>query len=244
MANEKINTTQDIITPPVGDHEKEEDLLAALESIPEEDIMRMWAKMDEEERIKNEEERRQEEERREESEVEKLKWDTDAILNDLEENHVTIEHDVEMMWHEWKKVHIELPAVWDFEWFKFDCFVSYDYVTKEDFEAEPELEKKSYSMSDISKLLHAMNKYMAELKWKNDWDMDYEKELIYGKTDNDNCNAWDCLRTIAWLYSWYWLSDKIGKKYRRKWFCHYDSCVFCRNGGYSDSANLFLRLSD
>ena len=56
MVNEKIDTTQNIITPPVWDHEKEEDLLAALESIPEEDIMRMWAKMDDTERKREEEE--------------------------------------------------------------------------------------------------------------------------------------------------------------------------------------------
>ena len=50
MANEKIETTQNIITPPVGDSEKEKDLLAALESIPEDNIMRIWSKMDESER--------------------------------------------------------------------------------------------------------------------------------------------------------------------------------------------------
>ena len=53
MANEKIDTTQNIIKPPLGDSEKEKDLLAALESIPENNIMKIWAKMDEADRKKS-----------------------------------------------------------------------------------------------------------------------------------------------------------------------------------------------
>ena len=69
MANEKIDTAQNIIKPPVGDREREEDLLATLEAIPEENIMKMWAKMDEAER----------------KEEEKKKWEIPQELKDFRE---------------------------------------------------------------------------------------------------------------------------------------------------------------
>ena len=238
MANEKINTTQNIITAPLGDSEKEKDLLAALESIPEEDIMKMWAKMDEAER------------KREEAEIEKLKWDTDAILNDLKENYVMIEEDAEMMWYKWKKVHIDLPAIWNFEWFKFDYFVSensYSWlVGKKDFWQKPRLKKKLYSIKEISKLLHAMNKYMIELKWINDGDMDYENKLKYWEAGVEKCNAWDCLKTITWLDDHYWLVDKYVQRLTSphiRLACRDDTFCFDRYGGDVVS-RLLLKLSD
>ena len=56
MANEKIDTTQNIITPPTGDREKEKRLLEALKAIPDEEIIRLWEEFDEEERIREKEE--------------------------------------------------------------------------------------------------------------------------------------------------------------------------------------------
>jgi len=176
-----------------------------------------------------------------------LKWNTNIILNDLKENHVKVEENAEMMWCKWKKVHIDLPAVWDFEWFKFDYFISDEAVYKRDFEKKSELEEKSYSMSDISKLLQAMNRYMIELKGKNDWDMDYEKELKYWETEKYRCDTWDCLKAITWLDYWYWLSDKdVAWKQgsRAIWVCDRDYCSFLRFDFGNYRANLFLRLSD
>ena len=39
---------------------------------------------------------------------------------------------------------------------------------KYDFERKSQLEKRSYSINDVSKLLQAMNKYMVELQGDND----------------------------------------------------------------------------
>ena len=177
---------------------------------------------------------------------ESLRWDTDAILRDLKENHVKIEENAKMMWYKWRKVHIELPAVWNFEWFKFNYFVSNDYVTKWNFEKKSELEEKSYSMSDVSKLLQAMNKYMIELGGKNDGDMDYENKLKFWETETYRCEAWDCLKAITWLDVWYWMKDKdvAGRQNSRaNWGCRDYDCGFSRTA-YDDFANLFLRLSD
>lgn len=148
---------------------------------------------------------------------EALVWNTEAILDDLKKNHVKVEKNVEMMWYEWKKIHINLPAVWNFKWFKFDCFVSNLPITRKDFEENPEFEKKSYSMDDISKLLYAMNEYMIELQGENDWDMKYEDKLKYWETiyreEIYGCKVWDFLKDIVWLNngSWWhcvcWLKD-------------------------------------
>lgn len=175
-----------------------------------------------------------------------LDWDTDAILNDLKENHVKIE-DAEMMWYRWKKVHIELPSYRNFEWFNFDYFVSDDIFNKKDFEKEPELQEKSYSMSDVSKLLQAMNRYITEHQGTNDGDMDYENELKYWETEKYRCNAWDCLRAITWLDYFYWLSDKDvewRKNSRVRWFYYGFNCHFDLYYDDYNVANLFLKLSD
>ena len=249
MANEKIDTTQNIITPPEGDREKEKRLLEALKAIPDEEIIRLWDEFDEEERRREEEERKKKE--REEIErkeiIIKIKWNTAAILNDLKENYVITEENAEMMWYWWKKVHINLPAVWNFEWFKFDYFVSYNPVLRDTFESDSELEKKSYSMNEISKLLQAMNKYMIELLGANDGDMDYEDELKYWETDNYRCKAWNCLKAITWLNKLYWLKDKRvdwRENPRAIWACIYDNCFFARGSNDDSHANLFLRLPD
>ena len=178
--------------------------------------------------------------------LESLRWKKDEILNALRTNEKYVKKErAEVMWHEWEKVHINLPEVWKFKWFKFEYFVSDGEVTRKDFEANPELRKRSYSMKDVWELLKAMNEFMAALGCETDWDMNYENELKYWETVTYGCYAWDCLKDITWLNSLYWLSDKnvawrTGS--RARWSCIAD-CTFYR---YSDdyySANLFLRLS-
>ena len=187
---------------------------------------------------------------------EKLIWNTDAILEDLRKNHVIIEEDVLMMWYRWKKVHIDLPAVWSFEWYKFDCFVSYGYekIEMQYFNREYDLKHKSFSMKEISELLQAINKYMAELQGEHDEYMDYENINVV-KFWNDesrklNCKAWDCLRAITWLNWYYWTSD-WEEDYKRDWWGwfllkdKYGACCYFTTGIFDDSlGNLFLRLSD
>lgn len=177
-----------------------------------------------------------------------LKWDWDAILKFLksDKKYVDIKENVEMMWYKWKKVKITLPAVWNFKGYKFSYFVSDDLVTKRDFEMKPKLEKKSYSMNDISKLLKAMNGFMATLGCETDWGMKYKNELKYWETNTYRCSAWNCLKAITWLDSWYWLSDKNvawRKNSRAKWYCDLGNCYFYRGDNDNYSANLFLRSS-
>ena len=66
------------------------------------------------------------------------RWErVESIIQDLKKNHINIEKG-KVMWHKWKIVHIDLPTVGGFEWFKFDWFFSRDRVQKKDFESNSE----------------------------------------------------------------------------------------------------------
>lgn len=113
---------------------------------------------------------------------EKSMWNIDAILEDLNENYVNIEGNKEMLNKKWIIMHINLPAIWKFNWFKFDCFISdcSGEVLLEDWNEE--YKEKSYSMEEILKLYEAIIKYMKEY-----W------------IDADEYDARGYLLTITWL---------------------------------------------
>ena len=190
-----------------------------------------------------------------EVEYEKIFWNEKAILKNLKEHYVR-KDEAEVMWYKWKIVHVNLPAVWNFEWFNFDYFVSYARVHKDDFEANPEFEKKSYSMKKICDILKAMNRYLAELGVKTDGNKNYENDLQWWNWKSmlwwivhyfpTESKAWDWLKDVTWLNRAYWTSDK--KVYRKedsriRWDCTYDAACF-RNDDETVSHCLFLRLYD
>ena len=238
MTNEALDITNKLIKPddiPASDDAMIQQLSDNLQGITTEDVDVMCNEIDEAG------------EKRKEI-IGKIKWNTDAIRDDLKKNYVKIEENAEMMWYKWKKVHITLPSIWSFEWYKFGYFISDNMVKKWEFENNPNLGEKSlFSMCDISKLLQAINKYMVEFWGKNDMNVDYENELQYWRTKNYRCNAWDCLRTITWLCDWYWLSDKDvawRKDSHAIWYCFHTCCYFNRSDDDFNYANLILRISD
>ena len=184
--------------------------------------------------------------------LKRLIWKKEEILKYTKENYVTVEKNAEMMWYKWKIVDIDLPSVWNFEWFKFKYFASDNNVYTCKY--PPELEKKSYSMNDVWKLLKAINSYMVELQGISDENIDYEDDLQYLETGNYRCNAWDCLKAITWLDNLYWLSDKyvawIEGSHRIldphiTLNCYGSCCDFSPlNVTQHPGAHAFLRLSD
>ena len=174
---------------------------------------------------------------------ETLFWNPEAVLNDLKEHHVKNEENAEMMWHKWKKVHINLPAVGNFEWFKFDFFISKDSLSKEDFENNPEFQNKSFSMNEICNLLYAMNNYLYELWIPYDGDdIDYYDLLRIG--DPWNLFARDYFNEISGLFHpyeydniMYWLRDKNGES--GIWL----DCDFNFND-FRWHCNLLLKIND
>lgn len=168
-----------------------------------------------------------------------LFWNRIAILDDLAKNHVKVEEDVEMMWYKWKRFHIDLPAVGDFKWFKFDWFVSDNMFKYEDFMNNQEIRKKLYPKKVVYKILRAMNKYMETMGVKTDWDVDYKREMRYNYYD---CIAWDDRIYFTGLDYLYWLIDDKFKSFPVVcvWDCD-DECSIYTGG---DSAKLLLKLSD
>ena len=180
---------------------------------------------------------------------ESLYWNKDAILDDLIENHVYVDKDIEieMLGHKWKLIHINLPKIGNFEWFKFDCFVSNYGYNKKEFEFDSEYDRKFYSMDEISDLLKALNRYMRAYWVNMDENIDFKKDL-YWKNKKITSNTWDCLKKIIELDTDYWLRDKNldGKKGTRAcWFCGYNSSYFSEYNDYDDDgAKLLMKISD
>lgn len=177
----------------------------------------------------------------EQEKTERVKRIKETVLENLK-NRVKVKENVEMMWYKWKIVEFYLPEAWkDYNPFKY--FVSYGYVDKHEFESNPELEKKSYSMEEVWGLLWAMNRYMqamgGEIDW---WDMDYENDLKFWETGIFGCEAGNCLKYIGWLIDWrYWLKDTDLRSRTeldiRETYCH-----FTRTSFYDDKARLFLKI--
>lgn len=123
---------------------------------------------------------------------EKSIWNIDAILEDLKENYVNIEEYKEMLNKPWDIIHINLPAIWKFNWFKFDCFTSGHYLDGSVWEWKEEYIERSYSKEEILELYEAIIKYMKEY-----W------------VDADQSDAWEYLLRITWLYDGYCLLKDV-----------------------------------
>jgi hypothetical protein len=174
--------------------------------------------------------------------LEELFWNKDAILDDLIQNHVKIEENYEYLsWYEWKKISIKLPAVWNFEWFEFNCFAWDESLRRNEFE-HFFYKDKSYSMHEICELLRAINRYMKELWVETDWDMNYFNDLKHMwwwriERGWNNCIAWKYLREITGLndVKHFWLLDsKINWRENTyvQWALDETSCCFSvKNGG-------------
>lgn len=250
MTKEKVNISNKIIIPSKVWGAKKEELLKNLEWISQEDIQKAVEKM---ERLKKKRLQKEEKEKLEKEEKEKkeekdgikpeLLWDGHAILEDLRKNHVKFGNHVEMLGEVGQIVHLDLPAVWNFKWFKFDYFVSERDIYKKDFDKQKRFEEQSYSSKEIIELLKAMNEYMQEYwvstyedfeQYKNEW------HEIYNTTER-------YLRVILGLYKNYRMKDG----YKRGLLSSSRTSWMLLSTGYSKFegikkgySRLLLKLSD
>jgi hypothetical protein len=166
----------------------------------------------------------------------KLMQNPTAILKDIQKNHVKVEFDKELFWVKWRFVHLELPEVWNFKWFKFNCFISkWEPLKPGEFKANPNFENQSYSVEEIANLLKAINEYMKAYWVETDWDIDYINGLKNRDYENGKkkSKAWLDLANYIWLTDCiYRLKDYEEDKYWKKkyiWWNCYDknnSCYF------------------
>lgn len=81
----------------------------------------------------------------------RLMWKKEEVFKYIKENYVQIEKGIKFLWYEWKRIHIDLPAIWDLKWFKFDYFVSDENIAKHDLKKNQELNNKSCSKYNLAK---------------------------------------------------------------------------------------------
>jgi hypothetical protein len=159
-----------------------------------------------------------------------LVWDYDNVVRDIEINYIHWSKDEEeLFWLRWWRKSLELPAVWNFEWFKMETFHAWRTYLWNDSDYDSML----YSMDDIWYILQKINEYLNEYwvwddvvsatkysdmlkSWKNKNWRDYVRcspariltKVLY-------CPTWlkDTLPNNRRIYLGSWAGEKIGFDY-------------------------------
>ena len=150
------------------------------------------------------------------------------VLKNLIEKHVRVEYGVEKFWYQWKILRIDLPAWWDFWWYKFECFISDKALEESSYGKK--YENYSYSHDEIKNFNEEIWKYMKSLWIKRYWYHDFS----------------DIFYNLVWKYrlfderSAFWLKDNV-------WYLdgthNNKSKQRSKNGPYQYSWRLLLKLS-
>ena len=228
-----INTTQNIIISKKWEWKKlkSQELLENLNSVSNEEIGTIGDEIDAKVKEKKEKWRKETIARMEA----RIKKKENEIIKNLRDCHVRINGCQEINWIKGKTVLFDLPAVWNFKWFKFNFFISDKRITKGVFEKisffkkESKFERQAYSLKEICELMEALRDYMKELESPEDYGMNYEKDLKYWETQKTKCHVWKFLKSILWLDDPYWLKDKSvdWKEKSRVWRdCSFDLSAF------------------
>lgn len=154
------------------------------------------------------------------------------LLENMKKNYVTVEKNTEVLWVRWTKIHVNLPAVWKFKWFKFDYFVWNEEINYYTFLESSELIKQSFSHEEIEKLGMAVVEYFREfgidIKIRTfagcSYDSDFILELL-------NFDRHFCLSDSYEGY--YWTLHYISRWFERKEFY-----------GYGGEVALLLKISE
>jgi hypothetical protein len=246
-----INTSQRIVIPKKWGNHSSQEILDTLNSVSDNDIKIIWEEI---ELSKESISTCEDEDPFDISNYDDIDytifWDEAKVINDLFETYIEVEDDVEVYWYKWKYFHVNLPDVWDFNWFKFDFFVSYDNVSQKDFLDSYELRSNSFSLDDFYDILNAFNLYMETywlgFDWDGKWDFDYYSLLKYRESNKESCRAWIFFKTLFSLTGHYWLANKYIDSHGKQWA----AVLYCNKNYFSVDqefrcdwrSNLLLRL--
>jgi len=128
-----------------------------------------------------------------------LIWNYTGVMEDLENNHTIIESYSEYMWLKWKQLHLTLPAVWKFKWYKFDCFISDSEFSFDEMD-NYKWQYNFYDIDELCELWKALKAYLEEYKI----NIDTISNVIDIKTDIKEKNIltttkiWSSIRKILW----------------------------------------------
>ncbi len=127
-----------------------------------------------------------------------LFWNKDKVLEKLKKDCVKVEENADMMWYKWRIVHINLPAIGSFKWFKFDYFVSDKKLLWDDIENDSKIEKKLQSTEKFEKLLSSLKDFMKGYWIKVDEGFEYDEMFNFSGHFYYECEGWKVLTDITW----------------------------------------------
>ena len=119
------------------------------------------------------------------------------ILNNLKRNHVRCEENIELYGKKWKIIHLELPSVWKFEWYKFNCFVTKDSVDLNSIKSSSKIKNKMYTIDEIWEFMTKFNQYLNECWIYTDGDIDYTD--IFSFSCGKKSKVWKYIERISWI---------------------------------------------
>ena len=127
--------------------------------------------------------------------IPELVWNFDKVLEFINDKCVKSQ-EIYLVW-KWFMYTIELPAVWEFEWFKFKCFKS-EWVNNFDgYNKDLNGSSMWYSMEEIWEILQKINEFlMAYWVWNGNIN-DFSEELKSWARGTDNING-DLCHFSAW----------------------------------------------
>ena len=144
--------------------------------------------------------------------IPELVWNFDKVLEFINDKCVKSQ-EIYLVW-KWFMYTIELPAVWEFEWFKFKCFKS-EWVNNFDgYNKDLNGSSMWYSMEEIWEILQKINEFLMAY-WVWDKDITDFSDLLKSWVRGVNIFwAWKVLgkilvnstTTSCWTY---WLTDKF-----------------------------------
>ena len=150
------------------------------------------------------------------------------VLNNLIEKYMRVEYGVERFWYQWKILRINLPAAWDFWWYKFECFISDKTIEESSYDKK--YENYSYSHDEIKNFNEEIWKYMKSLWIKRYWYHDFP-DIFYNLVRK--YKLFDA-RSAFWLKDNVWYLDGAHNN---------ESKQRSKNGPYQYSWRLLLKLS-
>jgi hypothetical protein len=138
---------------------------------------------------------------------EQLRWNPYNVVVDLKKNYLKVEENVEMYGYKWKIVHIELPSVGWFKWYKFDYFISDEDVYLDIYNSIM-WNMRNHTKLSFASFLNNLNDYMQQFdikldyaRWKSRYQ-GYAYDMDYRYTHKNSCEIWDYVRILLEGYLW------------------------------------------
>lgn len=137
---------------------------------------------------------------RERPSFESLFWNEKAILEDIKKNYLTVTWDAtyDAMWFfdkvksiGWRVVKLDLPAVWDFKWFKIELFISRYVSYTSSIVGNDKTREKLCSREKLEDILRAINGYMRAYWVVLDENVDFNWDL-----ENVPCKTWEYVEDL------------------------------------------------